>query len=115
MFNGMVIIWKRSAKMIEDKGDEQYLVHLSSGEILDLSEDELMEMYDLIGKFFFYTDEDVENEQIEVPKGYNKREKIIELFNQYKSKNKTKSEVFRQISNELKITYKAVEKAYYKK
>lgn len=44
---------------------------------------------------------------------YNKKDKIIMLYNEYYSNQKTKKEVFEKISKKLKITIKAVEKAYY--
>lgn len=46
---------------------------------------------------------------------YNNRDKILKLFNLYSSENSSKAEIFRKISKELNISYKAVEKAYYKK
>lgn len=48
-------------------------------------------------------------------RGYHKKGFIIELFNKYHNSTKTKKEVFMQIANELNITVKAVEKAYYSK
>jgi len=46
---------------------------------------------------------------------YYKNEKIKKLFKKYYKKTKTKKETFEQISKELEISFKAVEKAYYKK
>ncbi|AKF25822.1 hypothetical protein YH65_10820 [Sulfurovum lithotrophicum] len=48
-------------------------------------------------------------------RAYTPQTKILKLFKEYYSINKTKIEVFRQISKELNISVKAVEKAYYKK
>lgn len=44
-----------------------------------------------------------------------KNKKIKDLFEKYYNSTKTKTEVFNTIANELNITFKAVEKAYYKK
>jgi len=46
---------------------------------------------------------------------YNKNKKIKMLFSRYYDETKTKKEVLKKISEELNISYKAVEKAYYKK
>lgn len=46
---------------------------------------------------------------------YNKSSSIKSLFKKYYDETKTKKEVFTQISLELEISYKAVEKAYYSK
>ena len=50
-----------------------------------------------------------------VPASYNSNESIKNLFNKYHIKGITKKKVFQQIATELSITFKAVEKAYYKK
>lgn len=96
--------------MIRYEGNEQVTINLSSGEILELSEYDLSEFY-LLAKTYFTIDED----QPEILRPYNKKETIISLFNQYKTKEKTKADVFREISTELNISFKAVEKAYYTK
>ncbi|PHO12569.1 hypothetical protein CPG38_06895 [Malaciobacter marinus] len=46
---------------------------------------------------------------------YNKNKKIKMLFNSYYDETRTKKEVLEKISKELNLSYKAVEKAYYKK
>jgi len=46
-------------------------------------------------------------------RGYNPNSKIKQLFKKYYDDTKTKKEVFTQISKELKISFKAVEKAFY--
>lgn len=96
--------------MIRYEGNERVTVELSNGELLELSEYELSEFY-LLAKEYFMIDE----EQREILRPYNKKEKILSLFSSHKSKEKTKADVFREISQELNISYKAVEKAYYTK
>ena len=49
------------------------------------------------------------------PRGYNPNPKIKQLFAKYYDDTKTKREVFTKISKELKISFKAVEKAFYLK
>jgi len=48
-------------------------------------------------------------------RGYNPNTKIKQLFAKYYDDTKTKREVFTKISKELKISFKAVEKAFYLK
>ena len=96
--------------MIRYEGNEKITVELSTGELLTLSEYDLSEFY-LLAKDYFTTDENQE----EILRPYNKKEKIISLFNEYTTNEKSKADVFREISQELNISYKAVEKAYYRK
>lgn len=49
------------------------------------------------------------------PRGYTPNPKIKQLFAKYYDDTKTKREVFTKISKELKISFKAVEKAFYLK
>ena len=46
---------------------------------------------------------------------YNTNKKILTLFKKHYNDSKTKKEVFEIIAKDLKISFKAVEKAYYKK
>lgn len=96
--------------MIRYEGNERVTVNLSNGESLNLSEYDLSEFY-LLAKEYFTIEED----QREILRPYNKKEKIISLFNEYKTNEKTKADVFREISTELNISFKAVEKAHYTK
>lgn len=48
-------------------------------------------------------------------RSHNKKELVLKLFEKYHSATRTKKEVFEQVANELNITVKAVEKAYYLK
>ena len=59
--------------------------------------------------------DDDDDEYYKNTRVYNKREKIIELFKSYYDDKKTKKEVFIQIADELNISFKAVEKAFYSK
>lgn len=118
--------------MIQHNGGGSITIYLSDGNTLTLSEIELREIIHYSKDFYDNFDEkfddlfcDCIEKYDEVDKAsengetkerpYHKQEMIIDLFNKYKSKDKTKAQVFREISKELNITYKAVEKAYYKK
>lgn len=102
--------------MISYNGNRQLQIYLSSGEILELSEDELIELHAMSELYFFENSELLEEKYTYKEKRpYNKNDSIQTLFKKYKSKDKTKSTVFRKIAKELNISYKAVEKAYYAK
>jgi hypothetical protein len=45
-------------------------------------------------------------------RNYNKGNKIVELFNTYYNKKRTKKSVYEQIGNELGIKWKSVQKTY---
>jgi N-acetylglutamate synthase-like GNAT family acetyltransferase len=96
-------------------GNEKHLVFTGEKEV-ELTEEEMREI-------FLYA---VENEIYLIKRGfeliqktpkkkYHKSQKIKTLFNKYHKDGMTKKEVFIKIANELNITYKAVEKSYYKK
>lgn len=107
--------------MIQYNGNDCLTIYLNNGNIIKLTRDELNEVVSYINEF--------EKEEmmrrgygklnlsrpIKPSRPYNKREKIIKLFNKYKTNDRTKKDVFKKISKELNISYKAVEKAYYKK
>ncbi|ATB70389.1 hypothetical protein SJPD1_2293 [Sulfurospirillum diekertiae] len=86
-------------------------------DILDNYEEELNEQG--------YFKEDEEQQEIKSTKqekcnkkqqrGYNPNLKIKQLFAKYYDDTKTKREIFTKISKELKISFKAVEKAFYLK
>ena len=48
-------------------------------------------------------------------RNYNTNNKIKKLFIKYYDETKTKKDILQKIADKLNITYKAVEKAYYKK
>lgn len=89
-----------------------YSIDLSSDKKIELTKNEFIELYYQVEKFFELKDKP---NPFRPSRQYNKREKIISLYEKYKTHNKTKADVFREISKELKITYKAVEKAFYQK
>lgn len=101
--------------MIKYDGDGQISIYLSSGKVLELSEDELRELNIMTGSYFLPNEEELNCRQLAIERPRNKRAKIIMLFNKYKSKHETKASIFRKISKELNISYKAAEKAYYTK
>lgn len=55
------------------------------------------------------------NDEEEYLRPYNPKAKIMEMFNDLYDETRTKKEVFEEIAEELGITFKAVEKAYYSK
>ncbi len=82
--------------------------------ILDSYKEELNKQ----GYFKNKTTQKVSNSKENVTKnqrGYNSNKKIKQLFKQYYNEARTKKEVFIQISKELNISFKAVEKAFYLK
>lgn len=83
--------------MIKYNGDEQLSIYLSSGKVLELSDDELRELSIMTGSYFLSNEEELNYKQLAIDRPHNKREKIIMLFNKYKSKYKTKASIFRQI------------------
>lgn len=101
--------------MIRYDGNEQFSIYLSSGKVLELSENELAELYSISDRYFLSNQKEFNSKQLEIERPHNKKEKIIMLFNKYKSRQETKASIFRKIAKELNISYKAVEKAYYKK
>lgn len=101
--------------MIRYDGNGQLSMYLSSGKVLELSEDEVRELSIMISSYSLSNRAELSYKQLAITRPHNKREKIIMLFNKYKSKQETKASIFREIAKELNISYKAVEKAYYAK
>lgn len=88
------------------------IAHMISDELIqDIIQDREYDVSDL----FNDDDDDDDDDYYKKTRVYNKREKIIELFNSHYDNKKTKKEVFIQIAKELNITFKAVEKAFYTK
>lgn len=63
-----------------------------------------------------YDEEDYEDyeEYEDIIRNYNKGNKIVELYNTYYNKKRTKKSVYEQIGNELNIKWKSVQKTYLK-
>lgn len=122
-------------------GDEKYEIFLGTRFIV-LTQEEIKYFFDEINNSFYEelldTDDDTDDNEgdksnqrekniyrprnndtkpkVERKKrSYNKHQAILKLFNQYYCEEKTKKSVFKKISDELQISIKAIEKAYYKK
>lgn len=85
-------------------------------DITSVFEDELNEQgYFLEDEEQEETESTKQEECKKQPRGYNPNLKIKRLFAKYYDDTKTKREIFTKISKELKISFKAVEKAFYLK
>lgn len=106
--------------MIQYEGNGQISILLSSGNTLYMSEDEIYEIHELATSYYDLCSDSNENNTHEKTekkrkRPYNTRKMKLALYEKYKTPLKTDTEVFRQIASELNISYKAVEKTFYKK
>jgi len=102
--------------MIQYEGNGQISILLSSGNTLYMTEDEMFEIHELANDYYNLDSEYDEENNIKANKRpYNRKHRVMELYNFYKPSSNSKAEVFRKIAEHLNITYKAVEKSIYKK
>lgn len=97
--------------MIRYEGNGHVLAYLSSGEVLELSESELRELYSLAHNYLSLNS----TEPLKIKRAYNSREDVAEAYNRLRIDGETKADTIRKVMKELNITYKAVEKHLYKK
>ncbi|MCD6653446.1 MAG: hypothetical protein LT067_01590 [Sulfurovum sp.] len=103
--------------MIQYEGNGQINIFLSSGNTLYMTEDEMLEIHELASDYYDdpYLEDDEENNIKANKRPYNRKHRVMELYNSYKPASNSKAEAFRKIAEHLNITYKAVEKSFYKK
>ena len=99
---------------MEYQGADVYKFYLDGREI-ELSKYDIEKIFMEYNEYNSHDYEQKNLLKIFEPRKYNKKSYIKSLFKKYYDENKTKKEVFTKISLELKISYKAVEKAYYSK
>lgn len=97
---------------MEYQGSDIYKFYLDGREI-ELSKNDIKEILIEYDEYQSHNYEQKDLLKIFETRKYNKKSYIKSLFKKYYNENKTKKEVFTRISLELKISYKAVEKAYY--
>ncbi len=92
----------------DDKKIELTIIQISN--LLDgiLNDYEYLK-YNIDFKCIYNEDDEYDEDTI---RNYNKGNKIVELFNTYYNKKRTKKSVYEQIGNELGIKWKSVQKTY---
>lgn len=99
---------------MEYKGADIYKIYLDDREI-ELSKYDIEKIFIEYNEYNANDNAQKNSLSIFEPRKYYKKSYIKSLFQKYYDENKTKKEIFTKISLELKISYKAVEKAYYSK